>query len=752
MPISRRSFLNLTLVTAGGAFVAACSDDESPTTDAGLDTDATADGGDTGLDADAGADIAVDADVDAAIVPQPGERFFPQSVASGDPGPGSIVLWTRVIDDTRDWPLGLRLELATDEAFTQLVTLDGGASANVLALPEYDRCARVRVEGLEPDTVYWYRFVYTDDAGAWLSRTGRTRTAPLPDADRAVRFAFVSCQDITGTYYNTYKLLLDEELDFVVHLGDYVYETTGDPSFQASGSDRAVYFGDEGGAISIGEGDEQFFAARSLDNYRDLYRTYRGDRVLQAVHERYPMIVIADDHEFSDDCWGANGTYFDGRADEADVARRKAANQAWFEYMPVDYLDRPDFAYDAAAAFPGDLQIWRDVRYGRHVHLVLTDLRTWRPDHVIGEDEYPGNIAVTEAALTERHGGVPDFAQAYVDLDAEGLRALADQWAAANAYPAASIGPLVAVAWVNRMITDLGLERPDVSPDGKPRGIAIADAGKGSLHTSLGSRYLAVVRGHDLVSAERYLDSLGASEDLMGSVQRTWFTDTVRGSDASWKIWGNEFCLSPKIVDVSTYDRLPDSLRQKFYLSVEDWGGAMNGRDDLIAELADVDDVVSIVGDIHAFFAGTPFDRRDPTKRIPEFVTAAISSGTYERLLVNTANSDPGLRDAGAAALALLVPDLLVDPTTRPNPDLVHAVINEHGFAVVEADAAELRVTFHGLGQNVALTDLPVDQLRTHPTRSRADHKVVRGARDVWSLREGTWQRWDMVAGEWRDA
>ena len=176
-------------------------------------------------------------------------------------------------------------------------------------------------------------------------------------------------------------------------------------------------FRDLDGVITVHPGaDNEYRAAASLDNYRQLYQVYRGDRGLQRVHERFPMLCVWDDHEFSDDCWGANGTFFDGEVDELDVPRRKAANQAWFEYMPVDYADDPTFRYDPSATYPEDLRIYRDVAWGDHAHLVLTDLRSYRTDHLVPEDAFPGHVCMTEEQLVGALGAVPDSAPYYVDI------------------------------------------------------------------------------------------------------------------------------------------------------------------------------------------------------------------------------------------------------------------------------------------------------------------------------------------------
>ena len=165
-------------------------------------------------------------DDDAAGI-QAGSDFFPQSLASGDPRPDSVVLWTRLEDPAAGaQDLTLRLQVASDAGFEQLV-LD---QTDFVIWSEHDHCLKIKVTELEPDVFYYFRFLYFRD-NRWLaSNTGRTRTAPAPDSDRPVRFASLNCQDYIGRYYNTLVHLLQQakEPDFVVHVGDYIYETTGD--------------------------------------------------------------------------------------------------------------------------------------------------------------------------------------------------------------------------------------------------------------------------------------------------------------------------------------------------------------------------------------------------------------------------------------------------------------------------------------------------------------------------------------------
>ena len=170
-------------------------------------------------------------------------EYFPQSVASGDPTADSIVLWTRAVAPDGGIPTRVDLSVATDQGMTDVVV-----SRSIDVDIEYDGVVKVKVDGLMPYSTYYYRFSY----GGNSSQIGRTRTAPSPASDQPVRFAVVYCQDYIGRYYNTYlKMLLDhdEDIDFIVHLGDYIYETTGDPQFQDPDSERRIVFEDIEGAI-----------------------------------------------------------------------------------------------------------------------------------------------------------------------------------------------------------------------------------------------------------------------------------------------------------------------------------------------------------------------------------------------------------------------------------------------------------------------------------------------------------------------
>jgi alkaline phosphatase D len=293
-----------------------------------------------------------------------GQFAFAQGVASGDPREGSLVFWTRCTrsdGSLADVPLQLQVSATSDFTGSLLARQDLTASAS------FDFTVRAKITGLAAGSALYYRFV----AGADASPTGSGKTAPAAASTPAqLRFAWFTCQDWSVNHWGAMSLLAAEELDFVVHVGDYIYETVN-ASFQAGAAEPAH------GAISFPSGQAH---ATTLEDYRLLYRTYRGDARLQAVHAKFAMVATWDDHEFSDDCWQDHSTYIN--ANPQETARRRAANQAWVEYLPVDF---GDVSFDTANAAYDNLRLYRDFRFGSLLHLVMTDERLYRDDHIVDE-------------------------------------------------------------------------------------------------------------------------------------------------------------------------------------------------------------------------------------------------------------------------------------------------------------------------------------------------------------------------------
>ncbi|MDZ7643022.1 MAG: alkaline phosphatase D family protein [Woeseiaceae bacterium] len=241
--------------------------------------------------------------------PRAASGRFLHGVASGDPGADSVVIWTRV---TPPEPAVVEVtwEVATDPGFERIVRRGTTVTAD-----EIDYTVKAVVESLQPGTTYHYRFRVGDVS----SPVGRTRALPAADAARA-RLAVVSCSHYSFGHYNVYREIAAlEQLDAVVHLGDYIYESSAD----GSGSD----YGAERGR-QLGRVHDPAHTAVTLDDYRGRYAQYRGDADLQAVHARHPFILVWDDHELANDAWSDGAQAHDVATQGSFRARRDAALQA----------------------------------------------------------------------------------------------------------------------------------------------------------------------------------------------------------------------------------------------------------------------------------------------------------------------------------------------------------------------------------------------------------------------------------------
>lgn len=309
----------------------------------------------------------------AACTDDAQDRMFPQGIASFEPTPDGVLIWTRV---EAGGPAVY--EVASDRAFRDVV-----ARGDVDATEATDFTVRVDVSGLAPATTYWYRFT----ARGVTSPIGRTRTAPLPDADEPLRLALASCQDFGGRWFHAWRTLVDrDDVDCVLFIGDYIYETLGHLATELPG-DRTIELPD---GLPLEDPLKGTVAARTLADYRALYRAYRRDADLRAVHAHFPFVMLWDDHEFANDAWGEHATDFDDlHGDERSPERRAAATQAWYEFNP---LRRP---FDPAA-----VQIYRTFRWGRHAEIVLLDERYHRDDHLVPEgpvDHAVGHVQMNSA-------------------------------------------------------------------------------------------------------------------------------------------------------------------------------------------------------------------------------------------------------------------------------------------------------------------------------------------------------------------
>jgi len=627
-------------------------------------------------------------------------KFFLQSVASGDPRPDSVVLWVRVEDGARGGrDLELALTMALDAELTQALELSADAE-NMVTAADGDYCLQVRVGGLQPGTTYFYRFSYTTLDGVARSRVGRTRTAPAEDSDAPAKFAVMCCQDYAGKYFHAARHISEQDVDFVLHLGDYVYESAGNPAFQAPTDERSVVFSAPEEALELGTGDGTYLAAQSLSNYRDLYKLYRSDPDLQALHERHPIIAIWDDHEFADDSHGDVATYQDGRVDETSPARRAAADQAWFEYMPVDYSTAPASKLDKQGEFPDNFAIYRSFVFGQHLELILTDLRRFRPDHLVPENAPPGEVFLTAAEVAaafdaEPHGLVP-----YVDLDADAYAeyraALSDNAAALDITSESLRGNFSAV-WINSALAsvdDASLPPAiDVTDASLERGYAYHCIGKSQQFSRIGSRYVVAITPFEALAQKLWQASKGKSEQLMGAEQRAWFLKTVQDSSRTFKLWGSEVALQPRHIDLSGIPAAPDDLRTQLSISAEDWDGFPNERRALLKELASAGNVVILSGDLHSFFAGTPYlAEGDEDTRVVELTTGSATSTTWLDSIQESFSQDSKL-PMSVQLLVQLVPSLLRDKDHRPNPHLAFQELESNGYSLVEVGPDDVVMT-----------------------------------------------------------
>ena len=281
---------------------------------------------------------------------------FQHGVASGDPLPDAVVLWTRVTptpDATPGSGLGPAVtvgwEVASDRRFKNVVR-----RGRVATDAARDHTVKLDASGLRPDTAYFFRFA----AGGQQSPVGRTRTAPAETSQPDhLRFGVVSCANLQAGWFSAYRhLAARDDLQAVIHLGDYLYEyAPGEYGYGRSNTDIRPHV-----------------PARemvALADYRQRHAQYKTDPDLQALHARHPFIVTWDDHEVANDQWrdGAENH----QPDEGDYAtRRAAAHRAYDEWMPVRLAGTTDL---------GDgTQLFRTLRFGALAELSMLDLRTYR--------------------------------------------------------------------------------------------------------------------------------------------------------------------------------------------------------------------------------------------------------------------------------------------------------------------------------------------------------------------------------------
>jgi alkaline phosphatase D len=251
------------------------------------------------------------------------------------------------------------------------------------------------------------------------------------------------------------------------------------------------------------------------------------------------------------------------------------------------------------------------------------------------------------------------------------------------------------------------------------------------------------------LAAQKLEASGGASEAIMGARQRAWFLDTLKASTRTWKVWGNEYTLMQRVIDLRTVTLAPPEFQHRVVLTAEDWDGAPNERDALIGELAEVENVVAFTGDLHALFAGTPHPANEPEKRLVEFVCGSISSTTWLTGIQEVIASGEGFPPE-AALLAGLVGTLLQSPDTRPNPHIGWLDLKRNGYALVSAAADELSVDLCTMDDGYTRTSPAQLSVDVERLVSVVQFRVRAGTRDLEQLVAGDWRVWDRDAQAWQ--
>jgi alkaline phosphatase D len=536
---------------------------------------------------------------------------FPQGVASADPQANSIVLWTRAEPVEAIEAVKLSVQVALDDSFDNMVM-----DTLVHTDAQSDYTVRVYLNGLQPDTRYYYRFVGPNST---TSRLGQTRTAPHPDQAKAVSMAFASCQSYEQGYFGSWARMLEddeqtaaeEKIQFVLHLGDFIYERSWHKRIDGSPQSRYIP------PFPDGVDREEYRYATSLADYRHLYKHYLRDPALQAARARWPFICIWDDHEYSNDNFQSYSHY-----DEEpllNAKRKQDSNQAWSEFIPavLNELDnQPAHGFKQSSLDGADLQnniaaadslcIYRTINWGKHLDIVLTDTRSYRSGPCVD-----GGLAAT-----------------------------------------------------------LGL------PMNSATLVEIADSGR-DYNNGNPPQYLPYGDGTTANPA--------AARDpgtCLGMRQRTWFTDTITASTATWKLWGNALPIMPLQLDLSS---LPFAGLEDGVFNVDAWGGYPSEVKYLMDHFASngVEGLVSFSGDHHLHGAATVYGtHRDATSRpvIADFACAGISSSPlFGDILAVAEDGNPDFQP-----MVYAEPD---DPTAPLTPvfnmTMVHGVLAAATYAAI---------------------------------------------------------------------
>jgi alkaline phosphatase D len=613
--------------------------------------------------------------------------LYPQGVASGDPDSHSVILWTR-----RPYAAGARqmlsVEVAEDQAFARVV-----ARARTPVSAAADWTTRVLVGGLKPARVYWYRFVDSEGNG---SRVGRTLTAPRDDDPRAVTFAFVSCQDVNEGTLNAYRRMIFEDeraapadqLGFILHLGDFIYEVVEYPDEVKTRYDRTIY---EVARIPDGGKVGKFHYPLTVDGYRAVYKGYLRDPDLQDARARWPFVAMWDNHEFSWQGW--QSIQKAAGPDRPGQSIKVAANQAWWEYLPSRCRKAAGAGWETF-----NPPIVKDVK-----------IETW-DENGLGNE--PNNLAAINSLIgyrAYRYGR-------HLDL------IITDQHSYRSADP-----------FSDKAISAWGPEFTDMFPEDAAQ---ILDGGRAFN----GGAPPAEISFNGARVPNPQKDA--PPQTILGATQKTWFKDQLRKATATWKIWGNSEGAPDSRSDPQN---LPPGLTKETWpqttyalMSAGDYGTAYRERAEIYDLVRDngITGFAIVSGDRHSFWAGYATSQLPPGKFEPvglSFVGASLSSaGTMEAQEHGFPKADPlrplfladrpgggppawthnmllrhGVRscleyaksfDLGAAR-ALSNPEL--------SPHLEFVDLGGHGYATVRLTGEEMRTEFVCIPRPITRSERP---------------------------------------------
>jgi alkaline phosphatase D len=533
--------------------------------------------------------------------------LFPEGVASGDPDSNSVLLWTRRPPAEKPGEnsslklnvIKLNVEVAEDAQFTRVVAT---AAAPVSAASDWT--CRVLVGRLKPSRVYWYRFADSEGLG---SRVGRTITAPDLDDARPVRFVFVSCQNANQGAQNTYRRMIfederapeSEQIGFVLHLGDFIYEIVWYPEDRPQGMyDRRLR---DIVRYPHGEKIRDFHIPTTVEDYRAVYRGYLSDPDLQDARARWPFVNMWDNHEFSWLGWQSLQRF--GGKNLPAQTRKVAANQAFFEYQPAritkpsgpslerfappPVVDAPVTQFDEHGlgqepnnlAAIGSLTGYRALRWGRNVELMVTDQRSYR-------SETPTDRPESNPLSSD------DF--------------------------------------------------PEFLPEDA---MEIMDAGR----TYNGGRPPASIRFGN-VEIENFCKDRPA-QTILGAEQKAWFLERLRNSKATWKIWGNTTATLDMRADLQNLPQGNKPWPVNGYATspLGDHGTAYVERGEIydFVEANGITGFATVAGDRHSFWAGLAAKSLPPKPFAPvgiAFVTGSISAPGIVEALEHALPKDHPLR------------------------------------------------------------------------------------------------------------